>query len=116
MNKLLVATLLLIVSGLSHADQSRSVSDDDKELCEAASYFAGLAFEGRQKGEDKKGYLEVINDDDDRDIPRSKRGYFKKLLNEAYNKPIYSSEEEMKSLLMKFHDDTYRDCMKKASR
>jgi len=67
MNKLLVATLLLIGSGLSHADQSGSVSNDDKELCGAASYFAGMAFEGHQNGEDKKAYLKIINDDDDRE-------------------------------------------------
>ncbi|AOA58333.1 hypothetical protein [Acinetobacter larvae] len=114
MNKLLVTTLILIISGLSHANQSRYVLSDDKQLCEAASYFAAVALEGHYRGEDKKILLDYINES--QEIPNIKKTYFKMLLNEAYNKPIYSSEEEMKKALMKFHDDTSKDCMKKALR
>lgn len=113
MNRLFVATLLLIGSGLSHANQSRYLLSDDKELCEAASYFAAVALEGHHRGEDKKILLDYI--DESQEIPRIKKAYFKMLLNEAYNKPIYSSEEEMKRALIKFHDEAYKNCMKKAS-
>jgi len=37
MHNFLVAILILIRSGLFHADQSRYVLSDDKELCEIAS-------------------------------------------------------------------------------
>ncbi|WP_353172095.1 hypothetical protein [Acinetobacter rudis] len=114
MNKLLLGILILITSGLSHANQSGYILSGDKELCEAASYFAAVAFEGHHRGEDKKTLLDYINES--QEIPNIKKTYFKTLLNEAYNKPTYSSEKEMKSVLAKFHDDTYKDCMKRVSR
>lgn len=111
MNKLLVATLLLIGSGLSHADQSNYVLSNDKELCEIAGLVATIALESHQIGEDKNILLDHINES--QEIPSMKKAYLKTLVNEASNKALYSSKDEMFSTIIKLYDDTYEDCMKK---
>lgn len=108
--KTLIATWILFSSGLLYAEPESYVQIKSEELCQSASYFASLAFEGRQHGEKKTEFLEML--DEVKDVPSAKKGYFKGLLNDAYSKPIYSSDEEIKSERLKFNDDTYKDCMK----
>lgn len=110
MQKALITILILICSSLSHSETASYVLYNKEGLCDAASYYASLAFEGHQKGEEKKEYLEMI--DESKEIPSAKKNYFKRLLNDAYRKPIYSSEEAMKSARLKFNDNTYKNCMK----
>lgn len=106
-----MATLILIGSGLSHADQSNYVLSNDKELCEIAGLVAIIAVERHQKGEDKNILLDFINES--QEIPSMKKSYLKTFVNEAYNKPLHSSEDEMFSAIIKLYDDTYDACMKK---
>ncbi|MFV5514561.1 hypothetical protein [Acinetobacter gerneri] len=109
----LMAACILLSSGLLHAEPSSNTPNDKEELCKAASYFASVTFEGYQNGEKKKDYLEIV--DEMTDIPSSKKDYFKKLVNEVFSKPLYSSKEEKSDAVQKINKDIYADCMKKES-
>lgn len=109
----LMAACILLSSGLLHAEQESDVQTENEELCKAASYIASIAFQGHQRGEKKKEFLDGV--DELTDIPNAKKGYLKKLVEDAFNKPIYSSKEEQDEVVQKFNKDKYDDCMKKES-